>query len=238
MTGLLSFDPSQIHTVSPSNLPISIQFFCSDRTWRSKILAMPPVLSVADPGGISAAGQAAGEICLYRKEFRENVRQIFYHSRGEGKRLAGNHGYPAAPWRAVQDERKFLGRHGSGHCQQPQYVPTPFSMCWSYLLSNSKRFINTPSETAAGRVLFRDGMRQRRCLIPASNYVEWERNDSGKVKYAIRPRQSGLMYMAHGQHFTASPAGEASSPYPGLVEEIRFIHDRMPVLFCKERAGA
>ena len=111
-------------------------------------------------------------------------------------------------------------------------------MCWSYLLSNSKRFINTHSETAAGRVLFRDGMRQRRCLIPASNYVEWERNDSGKVKYAIRPRQSGLMYMAHGQHFTASPAGEASSPYPGLAELIRFIHDRMPVLFCKERAGA
>lgn len=69
-------------------------------------------------------------------------------------------------------------------------------MCWSYLLSNSKRVINTHSETTASRALFRDGMRQRRCLIPASNYVEWERNDSGKVKYAIRSRQIGLMYMA------------------------------------------
>lgn len=104
---IFPFNPSQIHTVSPSNLPISIQFFCSDRTWRSKILAMPPVLSVADPGGISAAGQAAGEICLYRKEFRENVRQIFYHSRGGGKRLAGNHRHPAAPWRAIQDEQNL-----------------------------------------------------------------------------------------------------------------------------------
>ena len=52
MTGLLSFDPSQIHTVSPSNLPISIQFFCSDRTWRSEILSTPSVLSVVDSGGI------------------------------------------------------------------------------------------------------------------------------------------------------------------------------------------
>lgn len=43
---IFPFDPSQIHTVSPSNLPISIQFFCSDRTWRSKILATPPMLSV------------------------------------------------------------------------------------------------------------------------------------------------------------------------------------------------
>lgn len=116
--------------------------------------------------------------------------------------------------------------------------PTPFAMRWGYLLPNGKRVINARSETAANRALFRNGMCQRRCLIPASNYFEWERKATGKVKYAIRPRQSGLMYMAHGQHFTASPAGEASSPYPGLAEEIRFIHDRMPVLFCKERAGA
>ena len=90
--------------------------------------------------------------------------------------------------------------------------PTPFAMRWGYLLPNGKRVINARSETAADRALFRDGMCQRRCLIPASNYFEWERKATGKVKYAIRPRQSGLMYMAHGQHFTASPAGEASSP--------------------------
>lgn len=102
-----SFNPSQIHTVSPSNLPFFIQLFCSGRTWRSKILSSSSVLSVADPGGISAAGQAAGEISLYRKEFRENVRQIFYHSRGGGKRLVGNHRHPAAPWRAIQDEQNL-----------------------------------------------------------------------------------------------------------------------------------
>ena len=90
--------------------------------------------------------------------------------------------------------------------------PTPFAMRWGYLLPNGKRVINARSETAADRALFRDGMCQRRCLIPASNYFEWKRKAAGKVKYAIRPRQSGLMYMAHGQHFTASPAGEASSP--------------------------
>lgn len=113
------------------------------------------------------------------------------------RKKAGRKSSPSCSAMASHSRRaKSFQQHSSGHCQQPQYVPTPFSMCWSYLLSNSKRVINTHSETTAGRALFRDGMRQRRCLIPASNYVEWERNDSGKVKYAIRSRQSGLMYMA------------------------------------------
>ena len=49
---IFPFNPSQIHTVSPSDLPISIQFFCSDRTWRSEILFTSSVLSVTDSGGI------------------------------------------------------------------------------------------------------------------------------------------------------------------------------------------
>lgn len=115
--------------------------------------------------------------------------------------------------------------------------PTPFAMRWGYLLPNGKRVINARSETAADRALFRDGMRQRRCLIPASNYFEWERKATGKVKYAIRPRQRGLMYMA-GIYRIAAGQGEFSILTRAPAEAIRFIHDRMPVIFSKEKAGA
>lgn len=115
--------------------------------------------------------------------------------------------------------------------------PTPFAMRWGYLLPNGKRVINARSETAADRALFRDGMCQRRCLIPASNYFEWERKATGKVKYAIRPRQRGMMYMA-GIYRIAAGQGEFSILTRAPVEEIRFIHDRMPVIFSKEKAGA
>ena len=100
--------------------------------------------------------------------------------------------------------------------------PTPFAMRWGYLLPNGKRVMNARSETAADRALFRDGMCQRRCLIPASNYFEWERKATGKVKYAIRPRQNGLMYMAgiyrivdgRGEFFHSDPSPRSGdTPY-------------------------
>lgn len=115
--------------------------------------------------------------------------------------------------------------------------PTPFAMRWGYLLPNGKRVINARSETAADRALFRDGMCQRRCLIPASNYFEWKRKATGKVKYAIRPRQNGLMYMA-GIYRVVDGRGEFSILTQAPAAEIRFIHDRMPVIFSKEKAGA
>ena len=111
--------------------------------------------------------------------------------------------------------------------------PTPFAMRWGYLLPNGKRVINARSETAADRALFRDGMCQRRCLIPASTYFEWERKATGKVKYVIRPRQNGLMYMA-GMYRGVDGRGEFSILTQAPAAEIRFIHDRMPVIFSLE----
>lgn len=48
----------------------------------------------------------------------------------------------------------------------------PFAMRWGYTFPNSKPVINARAETAAIKPMFKDGMKQRRCLIPASNYFE------------------------------------------------------------------
>lgn len=64
-----------------------------------------------------------------------------------------------------------------------------------------------------------------------------ERKATGKVKYAIRPRQNGLMYMA-GIYRIVDGRGEFSILTQAPAAEIRFIHDRMPVIFSKEKAGA
>ena len=51
-----------------------------------------------------------------------------------------------------------------------QMQPRPFAMEWGYHLSNGKRLINARSETASQKTIFADGIRQRRCLIPARHY--------------------------------------------------------------------
>ena len=54
----------------------------------------------------------------------------------------------------------------------------PFVMRWGYSFPNSRPIINARSETASQKALFKDGMLQRRCLIPASNYFEWGWSDN------------------------------------------------------------
>ena len=59
-------------------------------------------------------------------------------------------------------------------------VPSAFAMSWGYSLPDGKRIINARSETAEEKAMFRDGMAQRRCVVPATNYFEWERAGNRK----------------------------------------------------------
>lgn len=106
--------------------------------------------------------------------------------------------------------------------------PAVFAMQWGYAL-DGKTIINARSETAASRPLFCDGMAQRRCLIPASNYFEWERRGKERVKYAIRPTAREAMYMAGIYRILAGrPEFLILTREP--TQSIAFIHDRMPVM--------
>ena len=72
----------------------------------------------------------------------------------------------------------------------------PFAMRCGYTFPNSKPVINARSETAAIKPMFKDGMKQRRCLIPATHYYEWEHRGRQSIKYAIRPERSRMLYLA------------------------------------------
>lgn len=107
--------------------------------------------------------------------------------------------------------------------------PQPFAMEWGYHLSDGKRIINARSETAAQKAMFADGIRQRRCLIPARHYYEWEKTDGKKVKYAIEPKGSDGFFLAGIYRM------EAGKPVfivltRDAAEGIAFIHERIPVI--------
>lgn len=107
-----------------------------------------------------------------------------------------------------------------------------FPMRWGYGRRDSHVLINARSETAAEKPLFRDGMLQRRCLIPSSSYFEWERRGKARTKYAIRAAGCGMIYMAGIYRIR-----EGQPEFLILTREpapaIAFIHDRMPVLLPK-----
>ena len=109
----------------------------------------------------------------------------------------------------------------------------PFAMRWGYTFPNNKPIINARSETAATKPMFKDGMLQRRCLIPASNYFEWENRDGRRIKYAIRPAHTNMLYLA-GIYHLENHNGVVVPTFTILTREaapgIAFIHHRMPVI--------
>ena len=109
-----------------------------------------------------------------------------------------------------------------------------FAMVWGYAMPDGKRLINARSETAAGKPMFRDSMRARRCLLPMSAYFEWERRGGERIRYRIAPEAGGLHFLAGLYRF------EGGYPVCTVLTaqaapEIAFIHHRMPVILPAEK---
>ena len=115
----------------------------------------------------------------------------------------------------------------------------PFAMRWGYAFPNGRPIINARAETAAQKPMFKDGMRQRRCVIPASHYFEWERRGAARTKYAIRPAHADTLYLA-GIYHLENHDGVIVPAFTILTRDaalgIAFIHPRMPVLLPADAA--
>lgn len=114
-------------------------------------------------------------------------------------------------------------------------APGARAMQWGYALSDGRRVINARSETAHQKPMFREGMLQCRCAVPATNYFEWERAAGKRTKYAIRPAAGELFYMAGIYRLQAGqPVFCILTREP--AESIAFIHNRMPVILPRDLA--
>ncbi len=114
---------------------------------------------------------------------------------------------------------------------------TIFPMKWGFTVDYGNRplLINARVETASTKPTFKEAWQSHRCIVPASYYFEWEhRMDAdGKKqtgdKFMIQPKGAtitwlcGLYRMEKGLPTFVILTKEPS-------EEIRFIHDRMPLI--------
>ena len=111
-----------------------------------------------------------------------------------------------------------------------QYMP----MQWGFSGPGGKPIINARSETALQKTMFRQSMSERRCLIPASGYYEWQRSGPAKTKYQFR-LPGGIMFLAGC--YRPEHAGSVfnfvilTRPAAGGIEDI---HERMPVIIPRE----
>lgn len=108
-----------------------------------------------------------------------------------------------------------------------------YPMKWGF--SSKTLLMNARTETASSKPTFKESWERRRCIVPASWYFEWEHlvgNDGRKKtgdKYMIQPKGSTITWLCGLYRIEEGlPVFVILTREPG--EEIRFIHDRMPLI--------
>lgn len=105
---------------------------------------------------------------------------------------------------------------------------------WAKDTSGAARMINARSETAHSLPAFRDAMKQRRCLVPADGFYEWQRRGSAKQPFCFEVANGGLFAFAGLWERWRDPSGQwiktcsILTTTPNAVTTA--IHDRMPVI--------
>jgi len=120
------------------------------------------------------------------------------------------------------------------------------SMAWGFVPRwatdprSGPRPVNAKAETVRTSPPFRDSFKDRRCLLPASGFFEWEKIGEEKVPYLFRPLAGGPLAFA-GVWDVWKPKGGGDPLFtcalitvPANVT-VRPLHDRMPAILGREQ---
>lgn len=114
---------------------------------------------------------------------------------------------------------------------------------WARDFASGGRIINARWETAAAKQTFAAAVAQRRCVIPATAYYEWRRDDRDRPleKYAFLPAASDAIFAMAGLYEdVVEPAG-SERRFLVLTRPMQRhagIHDRTPVMLSPEAESA
>lgn len=97
------------------------------------------------------------------------------------------------------------------------------------------RTINARAETIADKPSYRDAFKNRRCLIPATGFYEWQQLGRGKQPYHVRMRDAEPFAMAGvWEHWQDEQGGDEIESCSIVVTTanslMATIHERMPVI--------
>lgn len=106
---------------------------------------------------------------------------------------------------------------------------------WAKSATDGPRPVNAKAETVRTSPPFRDSFKDRRCLLPASGFFEWETVGKAKVPYLFRPMAGGLLAFA-GVWDRRQPADGGEPLFTCAIltvpanATVRPLHDRMPAV--------
>jgi putative SOS response-associated peptidase YedK len=148
----------------------------------------------------------------------------------------------------VKDPREFVSRYNlapttvipairvnqataARECAGLQWGLVPW---WSKDAAGGARLANARAESVAAKPAFREAFRQRRCLVPASGFYEWQTLGRLKYPWYFQMRDESPLLLAGLWEHWRGPDGvllETCSLITTTPNEVvRSFHNRMPVI--------
>jgi len=105
---------------------------------------------------------------------------------------------------------------------------------WAKELKIGASMINARAETIAEKPSFRVAFRQRRCIVPLSGFIEWQRDGTRKRPFAIYREDRAILSVAGLWDRWADTDGDEVQTFAVITTEANGfmapIHGRMPVI--------
>lgn len=105
---------------------------------------------------------------------------------------------------------------------------------WAKDLKVGTKMINARSEGVEAKPAFRDAVRERRCVVPATGFFEWKGEPGRKQPFAITLPDRRLFAFAGLWERWKPAEGEPVETFTVVTteanEQVARIHDRMPVI--------
>lgn len=105
---------------------------------------------------------------------------------------------------------------------------------WTKDIKATHRPINARAEGLVEKPMFRDLLRTKRCLVPASGFFEWKQESGRKIPFYIRVKDEPVFAFAGLYDVWHNPAGTVLQTYTIITTSpnnlLAPIHNRMPVI--------
>ena len=112
---------------------------------------------------------------------------------------------------------------------------------WSQDPAGGPVLINARADTASEKPAFREALRQRRCLVPADGFFEWQQASGKKQPILFREQHERPFAFAGLWERWVGADGAAIESFTVLTTEpnalVAPVHDRMPVIVPPSRYG-
>lgn len=146
-------------------------------------------------------------------------------------------------YKAIIGEKSFAGK--------PEIFPTDtvpiirqlhnreiVQLKWGFMPSFAKKpLINARAETIDIKTTFKDSFINRRCIIPATSFFEWELVDGKKIKRTISISEEQVFSIAGLYNSFLDKEGNKYEAFTILTtssnDSMKHIHERMPVIIPK-----